>query len=136
MTIKTKKIKIMSSKDLAPILMDILKLENRVDQDKEHIWTIGLDVRNKIKYIELVSLGILSSAVAHPREIFRTAILQAVATIIVVHNHPSGDTTPSDVDDNLTNRLRSAGEILGIDLLDHIIISDKEFFSYADSGRF
>lgn len=136
MTIKTRKIKILSSHSVVPVIQQILKYENEIDRDKEHIWCVGLDVRNRIKYIELVSLGILSSAVAHPREIFRFAITQAVASIILCHNHPSGDTTPSDIDIELTKRLRSAGELLGIELLDHIIITDKSFYSFHDDGRF
>lgn len=135
MTIKTGKHKIISSKQVAEIFTKILMTENHIDQDKEHLWTMGLDSRNHIKYIELVSLGILNSAVTHPREIFRFAIQGAVASLIVCHNHPSGDTEPSDIDIGLTKRLVAAGNLLGIPVLDHVIISLENFYSFCDSDK-
>jgi DNA repair protein RadC len=105
----------------------ILNTENSIDQDKEHFWVIGLNNRHSIKYIELVSLGTLSATLVHPREVYRMAIAQGVQSIILVHNHPSGNAEPSDEDYKITRRLQDAGKIIGIEVLDHVIIGyDKE----------
>lgn len=134
MIIRANKTKVLSSKTIAEVMTHILSTESQVDQDKEHLWTVGLDGRNRIKYIDLVSLGTLTSSLAHPREIFRFAILQAVSAIILCHNHPSGDFTPSDDDRSLTERLRHCGDLIGIKLLDHVIIGDRGYWSFADKG--
>ena len=120
---------------VAAVMAGILGSEDALDQDKEHFWTIGLDCKNYVKYIELCSLGILNSAVVHAREVFRRAISHGVANIIVCHNHPSGHASPSREDKEITTRLEQAGEILGIKLLDHIIISASgDFISFKAIG--
>lgn len=118
----------------AKIFTSILKAEDKIDQDKEHFWAIGLNSRNCVKYIELVSLGILNASLVHPREVYRLAIMQGVAQILIAHNHPSGDTEPSEDDITLTHRLTKAGEILGIEIMDHIIIAGKKHFSFKSKG--
>jgi len=120
--------------ELFEILQKVLLAENRIDQDKEHFWSIGVDTRNRIKYIELVSLGTLNSSLVHPREMFRLAVIKGVASVILAHNHPSGDVEPSGTDLEVTNRLVKAGEILGIGVLDHIIISKDTYYSFADNN--
>ena len=120
--------------DVAEIFRAILKAESEIDQDKEHFWTVGLNPINTIKYIELVSLGILNMNFVHPREVFRLAILKAVDCIIVCHNHPSGAVRPSPQDEKITTQLVEAGKIIGITVLDHIIIGDGNQYSFADSG--
>ena len=117
------------------IMSDILVSEHETDRMKEHFWSIGRDVKGMVQYIELVSLGTLGAAIIHPREVFRFAIMKAVASIIVCHNHPSGNPAPSGEDTEITDRLRKAGEILGIEVQDHIIIGSDGFYSYRDSGR-
>ena len=82
---------ITTPESIASIIQAILKREDVIDQDKEHFWTIGLDTANRIKYIELVTLGILNSKLIHPREVFRLAVMQGVAAVILAHNHPSGN---------------------------------------------
>jgi DNA repair protein RadC len=116
------------------IFRDILRNESVIDQDKEHFWVMGLNQRNTIKYIELVSLGTLTSSLVHPRETFRMAILKGVAGIIAIHNHPSGDPSPSEDDLTLTVRLKEAGKIIGINLLDHIIIAGPKQRSFKNEG--
>lgn len=116
------------------ILRNILDTESQIDQDKEHFWSFGLDVKNRVKYVELVSLGTLNNSIVHSRETFRLAILKGVSSIIVAHNHPSGDPTPSKDDIAVTEKLRKSGEIIGIKLLDHIIIGKENFVSMLDSG--
>ena len=125
--------KVSNSKDVFNILCGILNMEHETDQMKEHFWSVGLDSKNVIQYIELVSLGNLNSSVAHPREIFRFGIMKAVANIIVAHNHPSGNTLASKEDITLTDRLIECGNILGIAIYDHLIITKNEYFSFKDA---
>ena len=88
--------KIVSSpKAIWNITKDLLLAEDKIDQDKEHFWVFHLDNRNRIKLIDLVSLGILNSSIVHPRETFRRAVIEGSAQIIIAHNHPSGEATPS-----------------------------------------
>ena len=129
---KTKTKKMRCSEDVAEIFKTIIQSESEVDQEKEHFWVMGLNTKNTIKYIELVSLGSLSTAIVHPRETFRLACMKAVASIVAVHNHPSGDPAPSQDDIELTKRLKQSGDILGIKMLDHIIIGEIDHFSFVD----
>jgi DNA repair protein RadC len=116
----------------AEILQAILKAEPIWDQDKEHLWVIGLNSNLNIKYIDLVYLGTLTECPAHPREIFRLAIMQGAAKIIIAHNHPSGNLAASRDDKDITKRMLAAGELIGIDVLDHIIIGNNGgHISYA-----
>lgn len=105
-----------------------------IDFTKEHFIVVSLDTRNRITDITEVSTGSLTASVVHPRETFETAIRKHAAGIIVFHNHPSGDCDPSSEDINITKRLFEAGKILGIDLLDHIIISKSDYLSMRDRG--
>jgi DNA repair protein RadC len=82
----------------------------------------------------MVSLGTLGASLVHPREVFRLAIFQAVASVIMVHNHPSGDSTPSEEDVKLTRRLIDAGKVIGIEVLDHIIIGSRMYKSFRENG--
>lgn len=135
MTIKTRKKKIASSKDVFVVIKALLNAGDIYDLDKEHLYVLGLDTKSRIKYVDLVSLGTLSSSLAHPREIFRFAISQAVSALIVAHNHPSGDPTPSNTDDDLTIRLTAAGRLLGITVMDHVIVGDDAYYSYVDKDK-
>ncbi len=87
---------IRGAQDVAEILYAVLKSEDEIDREKEHFWAI--DAKNTIKYIELVSLGTLNACLVHPREVFRLAVIKAVAGIIIIHNHPSGNLSPSQED--------------------------------------
>ena len=108
-------------------------LNNEVqDWDRERFLSIMLNSRNQIIGIEEVSVGSLNSAVVHPREIFKSAILANAVSIILVHNHPSGHATPSDEDTKITKQIRQAAEILNISLLDHIIIGKNGYISILD----
>ena len=90
------KITIKDSKDVAKVFLDLLALEDKIDQEKEHFYVMHLDVRSRVNLVELVSLGTLDSSLVHPRETFRRAVMQGSASIIVAHNHPSGEVEPSD----------------------------------------
>ena len=93
--------------------------------DREQFMIACLNTKNEPTNISVVSVGTLNKAIVHPREVFKTAILSNAASIMAFHNHPSGDTEPSQQDIQLTNRLYEAGELLGIKLLDHLIIGDR-----------
>jgi len=121
-------------KDIVEVMVRILNREDEIDRKKEHFWTVGLDSKNCIVYIELVSLGTLTTSIVHPRETFRLAIMKGVARLMMIHNHPSGDSSPSKNDIDLTKKMVKAGKILGIEVLDHIIITEREdkFFSFKE----
>jgi RadC-like JAB domain len=103
-------------------------------EDKEHLVCFCLDTRYRLKSFSLVSIGSLNETIAECREIFRPAVADAAFAIIVAHNHPSGDPSPSHGDRALTRRIYSAGELLGIKLLDHIIVGDNRCFSFHGEG--
>jgi len=135
MIVSEKKKTVCSSKDVSEVLLSLLNVEQEHDREKEHFWILGLNTKNVIQYADLVSLGSLTASIVHPRETFRLAVMKATASIIIGHNHPSGDTRPSQEDILLTRRLCQAGEILGINVLDHVIVgSEGNFFSFRDNG--
>ena len=102
---------------------------------KENFVILLLDVKGKVISMDWVSEGELSSSIVHPREVFKKAVKRSAARIILAHNHPSGDPTPSKEDIKITRRLVEAGNILGITVLDHIIIGDGNYVSLADQGN-
>lgn len=108
---------------------------SELDKDKEHFFTISLDAADKIKAVELVGIGTSDCVLTHPREVFRSAIVNSASSVICFHNHPSGDLRPSDDDDSLSRILFSAGELIQIPLKDHIIVSDKKAYSCVDNNR-
>lgn len=103
-------------------------------KDREHFVALHLDARNGLIGVEAVSVGTLTAALVHPREVFKAALLCNSAGIIVAHNHPSGDSTPSSEDRETTKRLSRAGEIMGIPLLDHLIIASGSYFSFKEKN--
>jgi len=103
---------------------------------KEYFLALLLDTRGQLIKVAEISVGSLDSSLVHPREVFKEAISASAASVIFVHNHPSGDPTPSEDDVKLTERLAGVGEIMGIDVLDHIIIGDKEHVSLKRKDLF
>lgn len=101
------------------------------DETKEYFIAIHLDGKNRIICIDQVSVGSLNQSIVHPREVFKTSLLSSAAAIILLHNHPSGDPTPSREDLEITKRLREAGDLLGIRILDHIVIGDT-YISFVE----
>lgn len=120
---------ISSPKDAYEMIKDQLQ-----DLDREQFIIACLNTKNEPTNISVVSVGTLNKAIVHPREVFKTAILSNAASIMAFHNHPSGETTPSQQDIQLTNRLYEAGELLSIKLLDHLIIGDRTFTSLKEKG--
>ena len=104
--------------------------------DRENFAVIMLDAKNKIVGLHVVSQGSLNQTIVHPRETFKAAILANAATVILAHNHPSGDTKPSREDMEITKRLREAGDILGIKVLDHVIVDTDSgsYTSFVEGG--
>jgi DNA repair protein RadC len=116
--------------DLYQLLKPLLAFE-----DREHFYAVLLSTKNHVLGIELVSVGSLSASIVHPREVFKRAIVASAAAIIVAHNHPSGDVTPSPEDAEFTRRLARAGELLGIRLLDHIVVGESSYASLRELGH-
>jgi len=116
--------KIKNVEEVVDFFQSIFQKEDKVDQDKEHFFVLHLDGRNKIKFCELVSLGTLNSAPVSPREVFTRAVRERTASIIVCHNHPTNEVEPSNSDLEINKRLKRAGKILDIPLLDSIIIAN------------
>jgi DNA repair protein RadC len=104
------------------------------DARKEEFRCILLDTKNRLIREETVSTGSLTASLVHPRETFKSAVRESAAAVIFVHNHPSGDTKPSQEDILLTRRLVQAGDLLGIKVLDHVIVGDGNHFSFKDNG--
>ena len=127
-------IKVHDAEAVAKIFYAVLKSECKVDRDKEHLWSMGLTSGHRVVYLELISLGNLIESVVHPREVFRSAILKRVYSLILCHNHPGEEAKPSLEDKKVTERLKAAGEILGIKILDHIILGENDIFSFAREG--
>ena len=101
---------------------------------QEHFLCLFLNTKNRVIDKKCIFVGSLNSSVVHPREVFREAIRRSSAGVICVHNHPSGDPTPSREDIHVTERLVEAGQIVGIELLDHIIIGDHRYYSMKEKG--
>lgn len=121
--------RVSSPGDVAELVMPRLRFLKQ-----EHFLVIHLNTKNKILSEETISKGTLDSSLVHPREVFKTAVKNSSAALILVHNHPSGDPQPSNDDLNLTRRLKEAGEIMGIPILDHLIIGDNKFISLREEG--
>jgi len=105
------------------------------DASQEHFLVILLDARQRVLRTEIVSQGTLTASLVHPREVFRPALRDAAAALVLVHNHPSGDPTPSAEDREVTARLASAGEILGVRVLDHIVVAERGYSSFRERGE-
>jgi len=110
-------------------------IRNKIsDYNKEHFFVVCLDVRNRVIDVDIISIGILTSSLVHPRETFEIPIRKHSASIMVAHNHPSGDIDPSPEDISITRRLIESGNILGIKVLDHFIFTKTKFISLKEKG--
>lgn len=106
---------------------------NLREETKEHFIALHLDGKNRIVAMDRVSTGSLNQSIVHPREVFKTALLSSAAAIIFIHNHPTGDPTPSNEDRAVTTRLKEAGDLLGVKVLDHIVIGNT-YYSFVENG--
>ena len=121
--------KIEGPEDVARYASPLLRFEQ-----KEHFLVMLLDVRNRVLAMPTISIGSLTASVAHPREIFREAIRYSAANMILIHNHPSGDPTPSREDIQITKQMMKAGEIMGIPVLDHVVVAGDNFLSLKEAN--
>ncbi|WP_127022006.1 JAB domain-containing protein [Flagellimonas beolgyonensis] len=131
---EAQKIKILNSDDIYSIMQRILLREDKIDQNREHFWVIGLENNNRILFIELISLGTVNRALAEPMEVFSLALQKRAVKIILCHNHPTGELTPTEADKDITDRLIQVGIIVNTHVLDHLIISTKSYLSFKDTG--
>lgn len=104
--------------------------------DREHFKVINLNTKKQVMTIDTVSIGSLNSSIVHPREVFKLPIKRSAASLILLHNHPSGDIMPSQEDVEVTKRLVEAGRILGLEILDHLIIGQNKYLSMKEKGYF
>jgi len=128
------KIHLRNSEDIYAIMRSILTGENKVDGSKEHFWTIALDIVSKIVSIELVSFGSYRSTACEPTEVFSIPLQKKACSVVLIHNHPSGNIEPSPEDIDVTNRLYQVGKWMRTEVLDHLIISPYSYYSFKDNG--
>lgn len=117
-----------------PVDVKNLLMEEMRFLEKEHFKVILLNIKNHVISVEDISVGSLNSSIVHPREVFKPAIKRSSASMVLVHNHPSGDPTPSREDIEITRRLIEAGKILGIEVVDHVIIGNGVYISFKEKG--
>lgn len=123
------KVRINQPNTIANLFMDEMRY-----LQKEHFRTVLLDTKNQIIVTEEISVGTLNASIVHPRDVFKVAIKRNANSIILIHNHPSGDPTPSNEDINITNRLVDVGNLVGIKVLDHIVIGDNKYISFKEKN--
>ena len=128
------KIKILNGDDLYGIMQRILLRADKIDQDREHFWIVGLANNNRILFIELISLGSVNATVAEPMDVFSFALQKRAVKIVLVHNHPSGELKPSAADLDNTDRLIQVGIIVNTEVYDHLIITERSYLSFRDTG--
>lgn len=128
-SINNKREKITKAQDVFDIFKSKLK-----DEKKEHFFIVLIDTKNKIIKTEKVSTGILDASIVHPREVFKPAIKNSASRIILIHNHPSGDPSPSEEDLEITRKLSDVGELIGIEVLDHVIIGEQTYWSWVEGN--
>jgi DNA repair protein RadC len=128
------KIRLLNSDDIYLVMQRILMRENKIERNKERFWIIGLAQNNRILYVELISIGNVRTTLVEPMEVFSIALQKRTVKIILVHNHPSGSMQPSDADKDITDKLIQVGIFLTIPVIDHLIINEKTYYSFDDTG--
>jgi DNA repair protein RadC len=124
----------LNSDDIFKVMQEILLREEKIDQEKEHLWMVGQDTDSRILYIEMVFLGTVKTVPVEPMNIFRVAVLKGATQVIIVHNHPSNNLQPSQADKKMTDRLIQVGRILNIKVFDHMIITTHSYLSFSETG--
>lgn len=125
---KSTRKRLASSTDVWSAMADLGK------SDREHMVVFDLDTRHRVIERRIVAIGTMTSVEVHPREVFKPAIMNGAAAMVLSHNHPSGDPTPSREDIALTTRLREVGDLVGITVLDHVVVGAEGYVSLADRG--
>jgi len=132
---KDEDLRISDADDIYRIMQKILLRQNKYRRKKEYFWTIGLSIKNDIEFIELISIGNINRTIVDPVEIFSIPVQKKCRRVILCHNHPSGEVSPSDTDIEVTKNLIEAGKIIKIEILDHLIISDTDYYSFFRNGH-
>lgn len=115
---------------------DVLALLTGIRRvQKEHFVAVYLNARNQVIHFETVSIGTLNASLVHPREVFEPAIRHVASSVVLSHNHPSGDPQPSDADVRVTERLVEAGKLMGIEIMDHVIVTESKYYSFREAGK-
>lgn len=128
------KIIVKNPEDLYPIMRKILMRESKIERELEHFWVVSLSIILRIRIVELVSLGSIDQALITPQQVFRIPLNKGAKSIILVHNHGSGNLRPSREDMDVTNLLIQIGENHNIQVVDHLIIDEKEFYAFGRHG--
>ncbi|RDY61531.1 JAB domain-containing protein [Flagellimonas nanhaiensis] len=131
---KEQKIKVLNSEDIFAIMQQVLLRENKIRRNQEHFWVVGLNSLNKILFVELIGLGAHNRVSAEPPDVFRMAIYKLAVKLILVHNHPSGSYRATDSDITFTDHMLKAGKLLQVEVLDHLVITETGYTSFADQG--
>jgi len=134
MKIKAKKVEIKNPEDVFNIMKEVYRTNDEFDKDREQLYLMCVDARMNLLSLDLISLGTINESLISPREIYRTALSKNAVSVILIHNHPSGSSEPSEEDITATVRVKEAGNILGIALQDHIVIGDNNFTSMRALG--
>lgn len=132
---KRQRIFVSSSQQVHKFIWKLIASMQPFDQEKEHLFVIGVSRHYRVKYVDHVSMGTLHGTIAGTREIFRNAIHLGASAIFLIHNHPSGSVNPSKEDITMTKRIQEAGKLLNIELVDHLIVTEKMYYSFADEGK-
>lgn len=128
------KIKVLNGDDLYGIMQKILLREDHIDRDREHFWVVGLANNNRILFIELIGLGSINATLAEPMDVFSFALQKRAVKVVLVHNHPSGELQPSETDKDTTDNLIQAGRIVRTEVYDHLIITERSYLSFRETG--
>ncbi len=131
---KEQRIQVLNSQDIYKIMQQILLREHKIGRSKEHFWVVCLSYSNRILLIELATLGTMKKSVIDATEVFSFALQKRASKVILVHNHPGGTMEPSLEDKDITDRMYQAGRFLDLPVIDHLIIDEEKYYSFADSG--
>ncbi|MEO9850310.1 MAG: JAB domain-containing protein [Reichenbachiella sp.] len=131
---KDQKIKVLNTQDIWQVMQQVLLRENKIRRNQEHFWIVGLDNSQKILFIELIGLGAVNRVNANPPDVFRMGIYKLAVRMILVHNHPSGTLELSNDDLNFTDRMIKVGQLINIEVIDYLVITEERYKSFADEG--
>lgn len=137
MTIRLKphqKIHIQSSADIYRVLQPILLRISKLNRDREHCWLMHLDASQRVRCVELLAVGTQRTVLIDPMDVFHRAIVRRASSVVVIHNHPSGNLKPSGADKMMTEKLMQTSRFANVRMLDHLIISEEGYYSFADEG--
>ena len=125
---------IKSSEAVYKLIKQCLDERQETEKHKEYLYIVGLDSQNKVLFVDINSIGTVNKGAVNIREIFRIALIKNASSIILSHNHPSGGVSPSSADTDVTKTVKTLGKVMDVPLLDHVIVGEDKYFSFADLG--